>query len=171
MLKRFLKREKPRVFLGTLAVVPRKDMKRYLDQWGMFRNVGFDSPLRATLEEIFTLPSASEVSAPTDADLGLDVIISSFQSGDLWNIGLGEIDFPIFWRPKVTVVCRLYSLKSQETKRTYKVTKKMGWGEFFKRQLTWRAILRFRPTFDSEDMKHLLYVACESMLIKLKKVT
>ena len=169
MLDRFLKREKPRVFLGTLAVVPRKDMKRYVDQWGMFRKERFDDDLRTTLEGIFALPPASEVTAPNSTDLGLDVLVPSFQSGDYLDLWLGDMGLPIFWRPKVTVVCRLYYLKSQETKRTFSVTQKMPWGEFVSRQLTLRAIFRFRPTFDTEDMKRLLYGACHSLLNKLRK--
>ena len=136
----------------------------------MFRNESFDDALRAALEGIFTLPPASEVTAPNSTDLGLDVLIPSFQSGDYWGLSLGDIGVPIFWRPKVTVVCRLYYLKSQKTKRTFSVTQKMPWGEFVSRQLTWRAIIRFRPTFDTEDMKRLLYAACHSLLNKLRKV-
>ena len=169
MFDRFLKREKPRLFLGTLAVVPRKDMKRHLDQWGIFQNESFDNTLRTTLEEIFTLPPASEITAPTSTDLGLDVLIPSFQSGDCWGLSLGDIGFPIFWRPKVTVVYRLYYLKSQKTKRIHWVTEAMPWGEFLSRQFTWRAIFRFRPTFDAEDMKRLLYIACHALLSKLLK--
>jgi hypothetical protein len=168
-LGRFLKREKPRVFLGTLAVVPRTDLKRHIDQWGVFRNEDLESPLRATLQEIFALPPASAVVAPLPTDLGLDVLIPSFQSGDYWDVSLGEIAFPLFWRPKVTVACRLYYLGSQETKRTYSVTQKMGWGEFIGRQLTWRAIFRFRPTFGAEDLNRLVYLACHSLLVKLRK--
>ena len=171
MLDRFLKREKPRVFLGALAVVPRKDMKRYLDQCGLFQNESFDHSLRANLEEIFSLPPASEITAPTSTDLGLDVLIPSFQSGDYWDVSLGEIGFPVFWRPKVTVACRLYHLKSDKTKRTFSVTQKMPWGEFLSRQFTWQALFRFRPTFDAEDMKRLLYGACHSILDKLRKAT
>jgi hypothetical protein len=137
----------------------------------MFENASFDNSLRATLEEIFALPPASEVMAPASTDLGLDVLIPSFQSGDYWDVSLGSIDVPVFWRPKVTVVCRLYNLKSQKTKRTFSVTKKMPWSEFVSRQLTWRAFFRFRPTFDAEDMRNLLYLACHSLLDKLRKAT
>ncbi len=145
-------------------------MKRFLDQWGMFRNENFDNSLHATLLEIFSLPPASEVVAPTSTDLGLDVLIPSFQSGDHWEVSLGEIGLPIFWRPKVTVTGRLYYLKSQKTKRTFSVTRKMPWSEFVSRQFTWRAIVRYRPTFDAEDMNRLLYVACHGLLDRLRKV-
>lgn len=169
MFGHFLKREKPRVFLGTLAVVPRKDLKRYLDQWGLFRNEEMDAPLRATLQEIFSLPLASEVPVPLPTDLGLDVLIPTFQSGDFWDVSLGDIGFPVFWRPRVTVVCRLYYLKSKKVKRTYSVTQKMPWGEFFGRQFTLRAVFRFRSAYGADDLNRLLYLACHSMLGKLRK--
>ena len=79
------------------------------------------------------------------------------------------IGLPVFWRPKVMVACRLYYLKSQKTKSTFSVTQKMPWGELGSRQLTWRAIFRFRPPFDAEDMNRLLYIACQSLLVKLRK--
>ena len=169
MLDRFLKREKPRVFLGTLAVVSRKDIKRHIDQWGMIHDENLDIPLRTTLQEIFALPPASDITAPTSTDLGLDVLVPKFQSGDYWDVSLGEIGVPFFWRPKVTVACRLYYLKSNKTKRTFSVMQKMPWGEFAGRMLTWRTVFRFRPMFDAEDMNRLLYFACHSLLDKLRK--
>lgn len=170
MLDRFLRREKPRVFLGTLAVVPRTDIKRHIDQWGMLNDSNLDIPLHVTLQEIFALPPASKVTLPTSTDLALDVLIPSFQSGDYWEVSLGEIGIPIFWRPKIIVAARLYSLKSKKTKRTFTVTQKMPWGEFVGRLFTWRAVFRLRPTFDAEDMNRLLYFACHSLLDKLRKV-
>src|SRR5262245_53800971 len=84
----------------------------------------------------YSLAPASEVSNPLPTDLGLDVLIPSFQSGALLDAQLGEIGFPLFWRPKVIVVCRLFYLKSNRTKHVYSVTQRMPWGEFFRRQLT-----------------------------------
>ena len=135
----------------------------------MFRNESFDDSLRTTLEDIFSLPPASAVATPTANDLGLDVLIPSFQSGDCWDVSLGDFGIPIFWRPKVTVACRLYFLKSNRAKQTFTVTQKMPWSEYVSRQLTWRAIFRFRSAFDAEDMNRLLYMACHSLLNKLRK--
>lgn len=170
MLGRFLKRERPRVYLGTVAVVPRKDIKRFLDQCAMLRDESFDTSLRTTLQEIFALPPAGEVAAATSTDLGLDVLIPSFQSGDYWDVSLGVIVFPIFWRPKITVASRLYYLKSGKTKHTFLVTQKLTWREFLSRLFTWRAFLRLQPMFDAKDMDRLLYLACHKVLNKLRKV-
>jgi hypothetical protein len=68
MFSKFFKREKPRVFLGTLSIVPRTDFKK-IDEWGVFYKEDIDSEFRKSLEEIFTLPSASEVKNPLKTDL------------------------------------------------------------------------------------------------------
>lgn len=171
MISRFFKRQKPRVFLGTLSVVSRTDIKRHIDQWGAGHNVNLDDPLHATLREIFALPLACEVSDPATSDLGLDVRIPDFQLGDYWDIALGEIGLPVFWRPKITVACRLYHLQTQKTERSFSVTQKMPWGVFLGRMFTWRALVRWRPPFDADDMNRLLYLACHRLLDKLRKST
>jgi hypothetical protein len=169
----FRRREKPKVFLGMIVIVPRTGIKPHFDQFGVFGNEELETSLRAALHEIFSLPPASEVLAPLPTDLGLDVFIPSFQAGGVWNLSLGDsnipIFFPFFWRPKITVTCRLYYLQSQKTKRAFSVTKKMRWREFFGRQFTLRAFFNYRPTFDAEDMKRLLNLACHSVLDKLTK--
>jgi hypothetical protein len=169
----FQKREKPRVFLGMLIVVPRTGIKPSFDQSGAFGKEDIDTSMRSTLQDIFSLPPASEVSAPSPTDLGLDVFIPSFQSGGIWNISLGDIGIPFFclffWRPKVTVTCRLYYLKSQKTKCSFSVTKKMRWREFVRRQFTVQAFFGLRPIFCAEDMNRLLSLACHALLNKLIK--
>jgi len=170
----FEKREKPRVFLGALIVVPRAGIKQ-IDQWGIFQGEELETPLQTSLQEIFSLPPASEVHNPLPSDLGLDVFVPSFQSGDACGFSLGDIGIPVFWlflwRPKVTVTCRLYSLQSQESKYVYSVTQKMPWREYVSRLLTLRALFRFRPIFSAEDLNRLLGLACHSLLNKLTKVT
>lgn len=171
MLNKIINTEKPRVFLGTLAVAPRSDIKRHLDQWGMFKSEDLDSSLRQNLKEIFSLPSADEVVEPKSNDLVLDVVVPMFQSGDAWDLSFGEIVIPLMWRPKLTVSSRLYYLKSEKTKATFSVTEKMRFGQYISRLFTWRAILRFRPVFDSKDMEYLLYQACQKLLMKMQKET
>ena len=168
VLGRIFKRKKPRLFRGTLTVLPRKDLKRHFDQAGIFQYENLEVALQNNLQEIIRLPPASDVLTPNPTDLGLDVLISHYQSGDYWDLSLGQISIPIIWRPKVTVVCRLYYLKSNVTKREVSITKAMPWGYFVGRLLTWRAIFRFRPMFDTEDMNRLLSIACVVLLEKLK---
>jgi hypothetical protein len=81
VLSKILRKERPRVYLGTLAVAPRADIKRHFDQWGVFKTEDLDTNLRQSLKEIFSLPLATEVSEPKSSDLVLDVVIPEFQSG------------------------------------------------------------------------------------------
>jgi hypothetical protein len=158
-----------------LVVVPRAGIKPHFDQWGTFQREELETPLRTTLQEIFSLPPASEVRDPLPTDLGLDVFIPSFQSGDFLNVSLGDIGIPVFWiflwRPKVTVTCRLYSLQTRQTKATYSVTKKMRWRDYVRRLFTVQALFRFRPLFSADDLNYLLGLACHSLLHKLTKAT
>jgi hypothetical protein len=169
VLGRFFKKEKPRIFLGVLAVAPRRDLKRHLDEWGMFGNADLDSALRESLTEIFSLAPMQSVDSPLSTDLVLDVVIPEFQSGDAWDVSMGDIGLPIFWRPKVTVASRLYYLKTKKTWATFSVTEKMKWSEYFGRVLTWRSFFRFRPMFDRKDVEYLLYQACGKLLTKMQK--
>ena len=165
----FKRKEKPRVFLGVLAVAPRTDLKRHLDEKGLFEDANFDTALRQSLTEIFSLAPAQSVSSPLSSDLVLDVVIPKFQSGDAGVVSLEEIGFPIFWRPKVTVASRLYSLTTQKTKATFSVTEKMKWRQYLGRVFSWRGFLGFRPVFDRKDIEYLLYQACGKLLAKMQK--
>lgn len=169
MLKKFFRREKPRVYLGVLAVATRSDFKRNFDQWGMFRTEDLDMAMRQSLSEIFSLPSVQDIDEPKDSDIGLDVVIPKFQSGDAWNLSLGDFGIPLLWRPKVTISSRFYYVKSEKTKEIFSITEKMRWGQYFRRLLTWRAFLRLRPVFDGKDMEYLLYKAFHKLLLKMQK--
>jgi len=171
VLKRFFRKERHRLYLGSIVVAPRSNIKRYLDEWGVCGREDLDSSLRQSLEEIFELPPAIGALDPEDTDLVLDIVVPKFQSGDMWDVSLGVVGFPIAWRPKIKIGSRLYKLKTGETIHTATVLVKMPWKEYFSRLFTWRAFLRFKPMFDSSDMNQLLHAACLELLIKLRKVT
>jgi hypothetical protein len=169
VLGRLLKKKKPRVFLGALAVAPRTDLKRYLDEYGLFEDANLESALREGITEIFSLPSAQSAESPLATDLVLDVLIPKFQSGDAWEVSLGDISLPIFWRPKITVAARLHLLKTEEIIATFTATEQMKLGQFWGRIFTWRAFLHFKPVFDRDDMERLLYLACKKLQAKIKR--
>ncbi|MFS1525645.1 hypothetical protein ACL7TT_16280 [Microbulbifer sp. 2304DJ12-6] len=170
MLKRFRKKKKFSIYLGSLAVAPRSDFKRYLDEWAAFGHEDLDSALRKQLMEIFELPLASSLDQPKETDLGLDIVIPKFQSGDMWDISLGDLGFPLAWRPKVEVAARIYRLDTGKTLHTASVTAKLSWRQYFSKLFTWRTFLRFKPMFDSSDLNVLLQRACLGLLEKLRKV-
>ncbi len=84
------------------------------------------------------------------------------------SVDLGDIGFPLFWRPKIEIRSRLYNLKTDKTKMTFSITEKMGWEKYFGRVFSVRGVLRFRPMFDRHDMEHLLYQGCLKLLVKMQ---
>jgi hypothetical protein len=168
VVKNIFKKEKPRVFLGTLAVVPRTDFKK-TDEWGVFKSEDFDSHLRERMMEVFSLPPYKEAENPTSSDLVLDVVVPKYQSGDYWDVDLGFFGFPFFWRPKVEIKSRLYYLKTNKTKKVFAVTEKLRWGSYISKLFTWRALFRYRPIFDSNDIDYLFFNACQKLLLKMKE--
>jgi hypothetical protein len=171
VLSRLFKKEPPRIFLGTLAVAPRSDFKSSIEQWTIFnRNTeDFDEGLRRSLEEIFTLPLARDVSDPKSSDLVLDVVVPDFQGGELMLDVLALIiPFAAIWRPRVKIASRLYYLKSQKTKKKFLVTQKMGIGEYLGRACSWRGFFRFKPLFDGKDLDQLTSLACYELLQRVK---
>lgn len=161
--------KKARVFLGSVDVMPRTDLKRHIEPSGVFQSESIDDSLRAALLEIFALPPAADVVAPEPADLGLDIVIPTHTSGDYIDVSLGGIGLPLFWRPRITVTGKLYHLQSRKTMRSFSVTRKMPWGVFLARQMSWRAVLAPHPAYDAQDMKVLLCMACHTLLDKLRK--
>ncbi len=171
VLNRLFRKESPRVFLGTLAVAPRSDFKSSIEQWTLFnKNVeDFDETLRKSLEEIFTLPLAIDVSEPKATDLVLDVIVPDYQGGEFALDGTALFPLAAIWRPKVKVASRLYYLKSKKTKKKFLITQKMTMKEYLNRSFSWRGFIRFKPLFDSEDLDQLIGMACYDLLKEVKK--
>lgn len=170
MLRRIFKRDKPRLWLGVVAVAPRSDWRRHLDEWNIFaQREDLDTSIRQTLENIFDLPLANGVNNPESNDYALDIVVPKFQSGDAWGVSLGDVGFPLIWRPKIEIGARLVNLKTGKTVYTTTVKAKLKWRSYFARLFTLRAFFRFKPLFDSNDMNHLLHEACITLLHKLRK--
>lgn len=165
MLKNIFKREKSRIYLGALVVVPRAGIKKNFDSWSLTGAVEPDVHLKETLNEIFCLPPSSSISDPLESDLIIDVLISDFQLGAAL---FSEVIIPIFWRPKITLVSRLYYFKSGKTKKTISVTEKMPWGQFIRRMLTMQGIIQLRSPFNNSDIETLLYIASGKIMTKVK---
>ena len=168
MLDRFLKKNKPRVFLGKLSVAPRTDIKQHLEDWSWQPQENLGIHLQSSLENIFTLPMASDAKSITKQDIAIDVIVQKYQSGDFFSAHGGGFSFPVFWRPNVTVSARLYYLKSKKVKSTYTIKEKYPWGGYLEKLLQPQAFLGLQPSFNSKDLEHLLDQACYKLLLKIR---
>ena len=166
MFNRIFKREKPKVYLGTIAVVPRNDFKRHFEH-NIYTGENLEVSLQNRLHEIFNFPLSSERANPSKTDLAVDVVIAKFQAGNTLNVHAGDFGIPIFWRPKIELASKLYNLNTGETKLITTITTKLSWRNYLSRLFTWRALIGFRPMFDAQDMEKLLTEACLQLLPKL----
>lgn len=161
------KKEKPRVFLGTLRINPRGDFKRHLETWDVEARNQIALEIYGYLEEFFQLPPASDVKDPLRSDLGLDVTILQWQSGQALNFTLGSSGIPLVWRPKVVLQAKLFYLESGRIRSMYRATEKMPWSVFIDRVVSWRNLFfRYAIRMEENDMKYLLYRASIKVLKK-----
>lgn len=177
-LRKLFRRERPRIYLGTLAVAPRSDFKRHFeytrthgpfDLTGWLSAKDLDTEMRTALTGLFTLPPISDRETPRDSDLALDVVIPEFQAGQILPVEAGPVFIPIMWRPKVKVGARLYVIDTGQTRSTYSVTEKFGWAEFGKRLFSLNTLLQVHAPFTPDDTKKLFYKACIKLLERIKK--
>ncbi len=164
---KFWKKEKPRVFLGTLRIIPRDDFNRHLEVWDVETRNRVALRIYDYLEEFFELPLVSEIEKPVRSDLGLDITVLSWQLGQAKELRLGVWSIPLVWRPKIVVQARLFFLRTGKNKSSYIVTEKMTWGVFIDRVYSWRNFFnRFSIRFEENDIKYLLYQASIKVLKK-----
>jgi hypothetical protein len=164
----FKKKEKPKLFLGAIVVVPRNEIMK-IDEWGLFKGENLEDSVRVKLEYLFSLPSVHEYSTFNDGDLALEIIVTKLQGGEFTSAQFSPIDIPIMWRPKVQIKARLFFINSKKTKRVFDVSQKMPWSQYFSRVFSFRGIIRFKPLFETVDLEPMLYKACEQLLGKLAK--
>ena len=178
-LKRLFRRERPRIYLGTLAVLPRSDLKRFLEQRGALLDIltgttpqSLDDALRGALIGLFDLPTVDEREDPRSSDLAIDVFVPKYQSGEFLPATIGPVILPFMWRPKVTVAAHVYEIDTRATKAAYSITKKLSWSAYAKRLVSPTVLLPVpgsAPMFGADDVKVLFYKACIQLLEKVEK--
>ena len=168
MFSIFKKKEKPKLFLGAIVVVPGNEIMK-LDEWGMFKGENLEDSVKCKLEDLFSLPLVQEYDSFNDNDLALEIIVTKLQGGEFSSAQISPIDIPIMWRPKVQIRARLSFINSHKTKKVFYVSQKMPWNQYFNRVFSIRRIIRFKPLFESVDLEPILYRACQQLLSKLAK--
>ncbi len=171
MFRRLFSKTKPRVFLNQLTVVPRTDfIKKNIETLGHsssdFNADDFHRLLIKKLNENFPLPHVSEEPNPDRHELGLDITISKYQLGLLEPFWFFEIFFLFLWRPKITVVARLFYLRSGKTKKVIEVTHRINWRKFLSSKLFWNWDVDEAKAMQ-QDLVGLLNEACIKILARL----
>lgn len=134
-------KESSRVFLGSLIVAKRSELKKS-DEWGLTKSFDLQAELKARLDEVITLQHVSDVEDLASTDLVLDITVVSAQSGEFDAAvlqGMGTL--PIWWRPKVEVRAKLYYAISGKTKAEVCMKEKMPWKEYLAGVLTINGLL------------------------------
>lgn len=168
MLFNWFESEKPNVYLGSLAIANDSKRSKIETFFSITGNTLHDH-MREKLEEVFCLHSISSIAQPKESDIGLDVVIVTLHGGDAFAANIGMAGIPLFWRPKIKLVSRLYNIQHNKTLKTFSVTSSVTWREFVAKQFTLRGLFRWGPLYSNEDMEALLYQACLELLDKMRK--
>ncbi|NRF16391.1 hypothetical protein [Vibrio coralliilyticus] len=168
MLLDWFKSDKPNVYLGSLAVVSEDHFSK-IESFFSFSDSALQDHMRRKLEEVFCLSSKPSIQETKPTDIGLDVVIVTLHGGDAFAIEWGPSGIPVFWRPKIKLVSRLYHLKSGKTIKTFKVSQSITWIEFTSKLFSLRGLFRFGSLYNNQDMELLLYQASLKLLDKMRK--
>ena len=123
----FTRRTPATLYLGTVSAKRRRDFLKRLeaDSSGALSTV-----LLSELESVLALPPVSAAPHGGNA-LKVDVTLEAFRKGGWDQFSLGLVDFPLIWRPMVTVCARVSSLTAAKSQAQFRVIERMSWGGFF----------------------------------------
>jgi len=169
VLRRLLGKKPSRLFLGALAVAPRRDFLRHLEELPFSKPAPLEHALRAKLGELFSLPLASAADGLLPSDLAFDVVVEGYQFGGSADVALGLHGFLLLWRPKVRVAARLFYLQSKKTKATFTVTQRMPWSAYLNRVLSWKVLVGLKQPATRSDLECLLEFASKKLLSRVQR--
>lgn len=159
-----------RLFLGSVGIVPRSEFAS-IEQLGLAPSIDPEPTLEKEIREIFALRPLAEADDPGTNDYGIDVLVASFRTGAALGAHLASLTVPVFWRPRVELKARVFSLSSGKTVATAAATSRMGYRAFARRLLKPAAILSLRPAVSAEDLVQLTREASFALLAQVKRKT
>ncbi len=168
MLRKSLRHEPARLFLGTLSVATGGNLVRHLESLTGGTPPALDQALFVELAELISFPMAAAVEVPQSTDLAFDVALQCYQFGSATDLSLGTAGLPLYWRPKVRLAARLYHLETNKTRTTFHVTQKMPWSAYLNRALSWRVLLGLERPARRVDLENLLRQASERLTARLR---
>lgn len=151
----------PEVYLGDIAVVPRRDFKRLLEMGWESRDT--DHRIKAWIGELIDLPLVKDIREISKTALSLDILVSNYQCGsDAFN--WSEPVIPFAWRPSVKLHGRLIRLRDGKILGTFAVTKRITWKTYIVRVLSIQGMFGGASAFGKTDMQYLLGQALVELL-------
>ena len=169
MLRKLMKQEPSRLFLGRLSVAS-GNLIRHLEGVVGTPSPALDPALLVELSELLPLPKADTVNTPLATDMAFDVALQGYWNGSATDFSLGAVGLPMYWRPKVRLAARLYHLRSMQPKATFQVTQRMPWPVYLNRVLSWRVLVGLDHPARRNDLELLLRQATERLVTKLRAI-
>lgn len=160
---------RPVIYLGRIAVVPRKGLKAWVENTLLGEEVQGESGLYEQLREIFALAPAETAEILNESDLCLDVALAGRSSGAALELDLGRFAFLALWRPKIELRARLTKPVSGKAVKNFAITERPSWREYLWRRAFLFGLLFGGIGFDQRNMEMLLNRASLRLLKAVAK--
>lgn len=162
-----MKRQPSRLVLGRVGIAPGIGSQRIDSVASLARRSarGDDDALAMMLAEI--LSSIPTLQGPGQtAEMALDAELLEFRFGGAIDLSLGTVGLPLWWRPRVCLQGRVYSLESKETRTVLRTTRRRSWPLFLCRILSWRVLLGLDSPASVADVRRLLEKAGAALVAR-----
>lgn len=156
------------LYLGTVSIAPKSTLNM-LEQYRVLSKFDPVEIIEQEVRGIFQLPPITEAKDPRKSDIGIDVLVSDFRLGNLYGVNLSSLAFPLFWRPRIEMRARLFSLSNMETVSEFSAIAIMPLSVFARRALHPAVLLRIRPKATQNDLIRLTQEASIAVLEKIQK--
>ena len=160
----FTRRTPATLYLGTVVAVRRRDFLKRLEADS---SEALSTVLLNELESVFALPPVSAAPRGGNA-LKVDVTLEAFRKGGWDQLSLGLVDFPLIWRPMVTVCARISSPAAAKSQAKFRVIERMSWGSFLSSLLPWKVQLGTASPASRVQLEELARAAGEHLKKKIQ---
>lgn len=154
--------------MNSIKVIPKSDLS-FVEKWVYNELENLDATLRDRLAELITLPHISTVREAEADDLAIDIVVPKYGTGDWGHASIGDIGFPLFWRPRIKIAARIFEVHTDKTVSTYSLVQKMPWPYYFGRIFRLASWFSIRSGFKPEDFEYMLTMGLMRLLDKMRK--
>lgn len=168
MLRHFFRKNKPRVFLNSIKVIPGSDLS-FVEKWVYNELENLDVRLQARLREIITLPHTPTAREAEADDLAIDIVVPKYETGDWGHGSIGDFGLLLFWRPRIKITARIFEVRTDKTVSTFSLVQKMPWLYYFGRIFRLSSWFSIRSGFKPEDFECMLIIGLMRLLDKMRK--
>lgn len=167
----FFRSSQPKIYLGNVCAIPRKDFLRNFEG-GFFGGEKWPANLLEELRALLAYPSISELITADGSELAVDVAIESYSRGGwAYYSGGGLLSIPLLWRPKIQLMAKLYSVKTGKQRQVIRVVQRSSWGNYSSAISNWKVYLGFSSATTDPMLSELLRGAAQQLKLKIAAAT